>query len=127
MSRNPETRLPPSRPEGGDARESAERRAPVAGLPSGPPPERPSERPQRADSLPPRRPPPPALPPTPGPAVAQHQRLARAHSHAAPTRPPDPPVVSTDQNKVHVGRAHYFRQLGTLIQIMRGSYLLTRI
>ncbi|CAB3228332.1 unnamed protein product [Arctia plantaginis] len=92
-SRKQETKPPPSRLEGGDARESAERRAPVIGVLSGPPPERPSERPQRADSLPPRRPPPPALPPTAAPTMAQHQRLARAHSHTAPARPPDPPVI----------------------------------
>ncbi|XP_075972918.1 rab3 GDP-GTP exchange factor isoform X3 [Anticarsia gemmatalis] len=50
--------------------------------------ERGGERVQRADSLPPRRPPPPA-PPGAAPPV----RLARAHSHAAPARPPDPPTI----------------------------------
>lgn len=50
------------------------------------------ERAQRADSLPPRRPPPPAPPAHSAP----HQRLARAHSHAAPARPPDPPLVSVN-------------------------------
>lgn len=54
-----------------------------------------SERPTRSDSLPPRRPPPPAVPPA---APAPHQRLARAHSHVAPARPPDPPTVSVHCN-----------------------------
>lgn len=122
VKRTSEARSPVGRTEPSVSREAAERqqvRGPSA-VSSPPPAERGggggrAERGadagvQRTDSLPPpRRPPPPALPPasTAPPAAAAplpasappissaqpHQRLARAHSHAAPARPPDPPLI----------------------------------
>lgn len=92
INRPADTRSQPSKVEGGDIRDSPERRPTTTGVMSGATNERTNERPQRTESLPPRRPPPPALPPAAS-GGAQHQRLARAHSHAAPARPPDPPVI----------------------------------